>query len=157
MWRIVVLFAVACASAPATHNRSHQRQTPPVPEPRGPIRLVFEPASPGAEVRNAAELEQALANQGKPTAALTEIVEMKWGEHLLDRAAISKIVDAYHDWPARNALRERYGVADYDAVLRVVLHGYAAQLAQRFGIEPREVWAAPQRAELRVGVRGSGK
>jgi hypothetical protein len=45
-------------------------------------------------------------------------------------------------------------VADYEAVLRVVLHGYAAQLAQRFDIEPREVWAAPNQAELGVGVRG---
>ncbi|MDX2091529.1 MAG: hypothetical protein SFX73_26955, partial [Kofleriaceae bacterium] len=87
------------------------------------MRLVFEPTRVGDEVSGAAELEAALASKRTPTAALTEIVEIKWGERQLDHGAIREIVDAYHDWPARNALRERYGLADYDAVLRIVLHG----------------------------------
>ncbi|MGE0872491.1 MAG: hypothetical protein AB7P03_28305 [Kofleriaceae bacterium] len=152
MWRIVVLFAVACASAPARHDRGDRLHTRPVPP--GPMQLVFARTGAGNDVSTAAELDAALTSKREPTAALSEIVAITWGEHQLDRPAIQEIVDAYHDFPKRDALRERYGLADYDGVLRIVLHGYAAQLAQRFGIEPREVWAAPEKAQLRVGVRG---
>lgn len=118
------------------------------------MRLVFARASAGTPVTTAAELQAALDAKLAPTAALTEIVEIRFGTHVLDRAAIRAIVLAYHDWPQRNALRATYGLADYEAVLRVVVAGYGAQLARQFGIEPRELFAAIDGSELRVGVRG---
>jgi len=121
------LFVAGCA---ASATRPHHTPPPPHAQPAPVIAL-------GSidDVTDGGELVRALAEHREPHARLVEIAELRWRDRAFDKTVLAEMIAKHTDGAYRAQFRTRFGV-DYDELWNVFLAGYAAQLAERFGIAP---------------------
>lgn len=146
---IVVLVALGC-QASATHRRAQ----PPVRKTMARHVTLDAIATPGVEVTTGAELLRALHENQRPIARLAEVTSVTWRERTFDRATLGDMVAGHYEHETRTRFKARFGI-DYDVAFRVFMHGYAAQLSERFGIAPRDMGISDDNGRWLVTVWGT--
>jgi hypothetical protein len=138
--RMVALLAlIGCAHA------AHRTPPPPSGAPaKAPAALTLDAGTTGVEVASADELRRAFADNRTAVAQLVEVVEVRWRDLVLDRAALGEMIAHHHDSAYRQTFVERYHIT-YDDAWRVFLHGYEVQLGARFGILPVQAGVTQER------------
>ena len=130
MRTMALVALIGCA-----HTAHHTPPRPPGAPAKAPAVLTLDAGTTGVEVGSADELRRAFADNRTAVAHLVEVVEVRWRDLVLDRAALGEMIAHHHDSGYRQTFVERHHVT-YDEAWQVFLHAYAAQLGERFGILP---------------------
>ena len=155
MWGAGWLVGLVGLAALGCHaSATHPQPRPPAHDAMARHLTLDAITAPGVEVNSGAELLRALDEQQRPIARLAEVVSVTWRDRTFDRETLGDMLAGNYQAETRTRFKARFGI-DYDVVFRVFLHGYAAQLSDRFGITPRDMGISDENGRWILTVRGT--